>query len=462
METQIQSSEFIDVTPLPHMLFSMGAQNMPWWKALAELVDNSFDAKATRVSIKCTGKAVSVTDDGRGMPDIATAIKMGGHNPHGGKALGRYGVGLKDAWLSSGDRIEITTTRNGLKSQLDFSIASIETHGGLWMLPHPFSAQTDERPGTRIVLHLREGRSRPGSDAWAMLAWAFTPAMLSGKQIVQGGDKTQQPLSPCKFPALSESINETFDVCGKSVAIRIGLLAAGETIFRGPFWVQYEHRNIVDSSIGVGSYSDSHMAGTITLLDGWKLTKNKDDFDDLKEELAEAINLRIKPLLAKAEGLSQDIESSALTAEIAGMLNAAMAIPRREKREATKETSGTALPAATGRQRKRAKQIDPSKSGNVTELSKNRKTGFTLDWYAEENGHVGKYDYHANRVKLNLAHTFVKSLKLDKNTKALYCLAAAILTDHHCNHDGGSRLLYSDKEFAPVFSSLTQSIGGAE
>lgn len=452
--------EMIDITPLPHMLFSMGATNMPWWKSLAELVDNSFDAKATRVKIQRTGKTVAISDDGRGIPNIGTAIRMGGHDAHGGQCLGRYGVGLKEAWLSAGDRIEITTSRNGTTSHLDFSKDAIEYHNGLWMLPTPKAIDTGSPSGTKIVLHLRDGKNPPGNDAWEMLSWAFTPAMGLSKQILAGTDKKQQLLQPCKFPSLSESVHETFDVCGRSVTITIGILAPGESIFKGPFWVQYGHRNIVGSSIGVGDFSDSNMAGTITLKEGWKLTKNKDDFDDLKDELAPAIHERIKSMLIKAEQMSEDVESSAMTKEIAGMLNAAIANPKREKRNQTREQSGTVRPAATGRKRRSAAKIDPSNPGSV-EIS-NRKTGFSISWNGNDDGRVGEYDYHANRVKLNLLHPFVKAQKDAKNIKALYCLAAAVLSDHHCYHDGPSRLLIADKDFSLVFSALTKTIGGVE
>lgn len=454
-------SEMIDITPDPHMLFSMSATNMPWWKALAELIDNSLDAKATRVTIQCDGRTVAVADDGKGMPNIATALKMGGHDSHGGQILGRYGVGLKDAWLSCGNRIEIVTTRLGATSSLDFSLDSIKRSGSSWIVPAPKTVQTGHFSGTRITLHLREGKHRPGQDAWDMLSWAFAPAMGSGRQIVKGIGKQKQVLSPTKFPALSESIHDNFEVCGKGVSITIGLLAPGETIFKGPFWVQYGHRNIVNTAMGVNEFSDENLAGIVTLKDGWKLTKNKDDFDDLKDELSEAIHERIKPLLLKSEAMSQDVESSALTAEIAGMLNAAIGSPRREKRTATKETTGTILPKATERKRKNAAKVDPSKPGSV-EVGGNRKTGFTISWYADGDELIGEYDYHANRVRLNLGHPLVGQLKAEKNKQALYCLAASVLTDHHCNFDGKSRLLYAVREFAPVFGSLTKTFGGAK
>lgn len=439
----------------------MGAQNLPWWKAIGELVDNSFDAKATRVAIKCVGRTVNVSDDGHGMPDIAVAITIGGHRKHDQDGLGAYGVGLKDAWRSAGERIEVATVRSGVRSRLDFSIESIQLHDRTWKLPKPTTEFTGEKSGTTIVLHLREGKNKPGSDAWEMLAWAFTPALSTdGRQIVQGNDRTVKPLVACKFPALSEAVAETFDVHGKQVTIRIGIMAPGERIFKGPFWVQYKHRNIVGSSIGVGEYSDDHLAGTIVLGDGWKLTKNKDDFDDHKEELADAINARIKPLLIKAATISQDIESTALTATIAGMLNAAIANNKREKRAALKETSGTVTPVASGKKRRRAKKVSDLPGDVRGGDSKLPRRGFTLGWYADENDVVGQYDYHANRIKLNIAHQFVKQLKEAKNTLGLYSIAAAVLSDHHCMHDGPSRLLVPDKEFSRVFSAVTKQIGG--
>lgn len=463
MALALDCAELIDITPVPHVLLSTASQAMPWWKAIGELIDNAFDASATRVSVRCSGRMVVVVDDGRGIPDVATACTLGGHRAHGKAALGRYGVGLKEAWRSAGDRIEITTVRGCQKSHLDFSIESIQIHDGKWKLPRPVTAETEEKPGTRIVLHLRDGKHKPGADCWEMIGWAFAPALLTGRQIVQGSDKTLKPIAPAKFPVLSETIADTLNVCGKQVHLNVGIMATGERIFRGPFWVQYGHRNIVGSSIGVGEYGDEHLAGTIVLGEGWKLTKNKDDFDDHKDELSVAIHDRIKPLLIKSATMSQDIESSALSSEIAGMLNAAIANARREKRNATRETSGTVLPVNTGRTRRKAAKVHEDKEGNVSATDgQSRRTGFTTGWFHDEKQGAGYYDYHANKVKFNTAHEAVAALKEAKNKLGLYSVAAAILADHHCTHDGASRLLIQTREFIPAFSFVLQHGGKPE
>lgn len=50
--------------PDPHLLASLVNANLPWWKALAELVDNSLDAGATRVVIDVSHRTLTVSDDG--------------------------------------------------------------------------------------------------------------------------------------------------------------------------------------------------------------------------------------------------------------------------------------------------------------------------------------------------------------------------------------------------------------
>ena len=68
--------------PKTHMMRSVMSQNHPWWKALAELVDNSFDAGATAITIECDNNTVSVSDNGCGVADISALLTLGKHVGH--------------------------------------------------------------------------------------------------------------------------------------------------------------------------------------------------------------------------------------------------------------------------------------------------------------------------------------------------------------------------------------------
>ena len=87
--------------------------------AIAELIDNSLQAGATRVAIEVSNGAdtehpieLSVQDDGCGMSEatLATALTFGGSTRFNDRSsLGRYGMGLPNGALSRARRVEVYT-----------------------------------------------------------------------------------------------------------------------------------------------------------------------------------------------------------------------------------------------------------------------------------------------------------------------------------------------------------------
>lgn len=83
--------------------------------AVADLVDNSITAGATRVDIQITFSGwesfVRIVDDGSGMDDIGIdeAMRFGSDRVYGSGDLGRYGLGLKTASISQCRRLEVVS-----------------------------------------------------------------------------------------------------------------------------------------------------------------------------------------------------------------------------------------------------------------------------------------------------------------------------------------------------------------
>lgn len=86
-----------DFTPKSHLLESHTNNNMPWWQALAELIDNALDANAKSVSIIVAGKTLTVKDDGNGVEDVLSLFRLGEHRKSKSTKLGRYGGGVRYA-----------------------------------------------------------------------------------------------------------------------------------------------------------------------------------------------------------------------------------------------------------------------------------------------------------------------------------------------------------------------------
>src|SRR3989338_263006 len=90
--------------------------------ALADLVDNSIDANATKVKVSidvdvANGWSILIADDGIGMDEaiLSQALRLGSNtNRNVESDLGRFGMGLVTASISLARRLEVyTKTEDG-------------------------------------------------------------------------------------------------------------------------------------------------------------------------------------------------------------------------------------------------------------------------------------------------------------------------------------------------------------
>src|SRR5262245_43817420 len=85
--------------------------------ALAELIDNAYEAGATRVDINIARSAddhftIAVNDNGCGMPPaiLQLALQFGGSTRFNSRiGTGRYGMGLPNSSLSLARRVDVYT-----------------------------------------------------------------------------------------------------------------------------------------------------------------------------------------------------------------------------------------------------------------------------------------------------------------------------------------------------------------
>jgi hypothetical protein len=445
----------VHLPPDPHILASLANSGLPWWKALAEFVDNSIDAGATRVVIDVTKKVLTISDDGLGCDNVTSIFRLGDHHRQrsGRRLLGRYGIGAKDAWLSCSDSMDVTTRCNGRESRLSVNYPSWMASD--WHVADPEHTSWDGPTGTTITLPLRPRKCPPSESAYRALAFAFTPAIRRGIQIVRSNGGRRQVLSPVDMPLRDDIVQAEFDVAGKRVAIDIGILPDGVSIERGPFWLIHGHRILTETSIGVGQYSARRLAGTITLGDGWPLSKNKDGLADHDEQLADAIFERLEPVLKKADQLAESIESSMLRTELEGVINSAIGDPKKEKRS-DGDSIGSVRPRGTGQKRTRAAKTQDGNGSVLNDTPVGRKRGYLLDWYDDNPAVLGKFDRAGMRVSLNLKNGLIASAKSTTNRAALAACAVSLISDYCCRHDedGYKLLKFSFTSFASAMGSI--------
>lgn len=115
--------------------------------AIADIIDNSIAAHATRISVLYFGHGeepyIAIVDDGDGMDERTAfeAMQLAGNSPNEKRAandLGRFGLGMKTASLSQARSLLVTTIQSGSRTTLRWDLDAV-ARAGEWTL-----AQLDE------------------------------------------------------------------------------------------------------------------------------------------------------------------------------------------------------------------------------------------------------------------------------------------------------------------------------
>ena len=113
--------ELLEVLPDPISLIeSMRAVGYSVEAAIADLIDNSLSAEATKISVAYDGVSqpfVAILDNGVGMSssEITEAMRHGKNpnDPREKSDLGRFGLGLKTASLSQCRKLTVVSKKMG-------------------------------------------------------------------------------------------------------------------------------------------------------------------------------------------------------------------------------------------------------------------------------------------------------------------------------------------------------------
>ena len=427
----------LSIAPTTNLIHAMRNSGLKWPTAIGELVDNSFDAGATRVTLCFDGKSnFSCEDDGNGTDSIASMFTLGDHHATKSTRLGMYGVGLKDTslWLMG-----VTSVHTVCGGKLRTAI--VDWHGieksGRWEIDAPTESETKLPSGTRICFS-RITKSTP-SDINGLakdLGYKFFPALRDGRQIViQRKRAPAVTVRAYQLPPLQKTIDELVEIDGRKFHLHAGIVSADAVNSKPGFSIVYGHRVIGNSPVVDGKYSVGRIAGIITLKSGWSMTKNKEGLsDDDCDFLSSVVTAKCQEIL----DLSQQLENVIVGAEFTSELNEAFQCmisnyknTRREVRGKDGECSGTVTPAGTGRKRSNAAKSCDKPGSVVARINRGMSINIVDTGSVES---IGMVDRISRTISLNGSHPFIARLRDEKNKDALL-LAACMLISHEHERD---------------------------
>jgi len=290
----------IDISPDTHFIEAMMNQGMEAFKAFAELIDNSFDAEASMIKIDWNATEIKVHDNGVGVADLSACAKLGSHKNEGRKAVGRYGIGLKESIASLGRAYTIETIRNHMRSYLYVDFEKIKS-AKKWVAELSEPERVKETiSGTRITITNLTKSRRKTPELMANLGAIFYPALREGRKIMINGVEVEAPLEL----KLSEKVSGSGEHNGRAYRWFAGIAGKDYKGYGG--WDIVLNHRVLKSACTEGipsSYLTSKFFGCIELLeeiDGvrWSPRKHKDGVDDAYEICTEIFPF-IKHILEK-------------------------------------------------------------------------------------------------------------------------------------------------------------------
>lgn len=424
--------------PTTHMIMSMRRQDMASWLAVAELVDNCFDAKATEVRIVFddAAKTICIADNGVGAPDPAAICTMGEHNSEGRGTSGRYGIGAKDAVLALGTAVHVKSVRLGVcrvvKCDFDVQVAT-----GKWSLFED-DYECADRNGTAVTV-CNVLRMIKHTLLAKKLGSIFAPAIRSGSKIWCGDILCEAP----DLVDVTEYRCGEGEIRGKRYSWWAGIRKDGQDV-DGGWRFEFKHRCLDETSCnrayGTEGLDIHKFYGVITLIEPddadddelWTVNKHKTSADEL-QDLCEHIFPEVKDLLEQCEAE----HSLSIGADVArdvgvGLTEALRNQRKREKRQSSEDCgSGTVKPANSGKKRRRAARVS-DQDGSVEEYI-NPVTGKRYDIKFIDDDRYGHVtgDKKANVVYLGRLHPYWQQHLGDRDvvqSAAMHMLAGHAIT----------------------------------
>lgn len=180
-------TEFINITPHKSIMLKLGQSGYSLTEALAELVDNSLDARKPEelltVAISQKDDEIIIADNASGMDkaEAANSIRLGFSKKQ--NQLGKFGLGLKTACASLGKTFTIITNKDNSEKYLLTYDEEDWLKNGSWERFPLFILEKADPSGTQIKI--QNLIVKPDEVAWQKVkeefAKRFSPFLQAGE-----------------------------------------------------------------------------------------------------------------------------------------------------------------------------------------------------------------------------------------------------------------------------------------
>jgi len=308
-------TQFVDITPHKSILPKMGQAGYSVAQAIAELVDNSVDAKVEEklnIDIQIKNDSIQVKDNGSGMNkgELAKAFSLAHSNKK--NKLGEFGLGLKTSCQSLGKQFYIKTSKMGVPNWF-----LIEYDEEDWLKNEDRSWQkypikilkkdNSEEHGTIINISKLKSKAEKAVDLVKKdVGNRFAPFIHREEAIIRVNGKETKPF----VPDLLEGTKKNFEIAAEKDKIYgwYGLMKEGSqkgfygfSIFRrGRMITCYDKIGIPEHATVARIIGEIHMDHVPVTHNKREFIKDSDEYLLAEEALAKELKEIVREARKKA------------------------------------------------------------------------------------------------------------------------------------------------------------------
>ena len=434
-------TEKFDITPDKTLYPKLGRTGYSISEALAELIDNSIDARKDKVNININidykNKLIEVEDNGVGMnkQKAKESIILAQSSKEAGQ-LGQFGLGLKTACMSLGGKFTISTTTEDNDEM--YSIVFDEDEfikTGNWQEYEMKIEKGVDRKRTGTKIRIEKLRIKNYSNLLQTiekhLSERFSPFIENKEAVIIINKSILKPIELDIFPETKKKF--TINLSNETKIFGwTGLLKVG-SVERSGFNL-YRYKRLIRAHEKLGYiYHPSKMSITGEInLDPIPVTHNKREFiteDPLYIEFFKKFERILKPILAEAQKRHREEKIKDLPKDIRETLKDNL-LQALNKVDDFKELAFPKAPESMRRSDKegivdnqekrdsRGDQIADIKIEEVKEKNKGRKPqkkSYKKVRFITINGQRYRFDYLWQKLDNNVA----KESYLDKDKRII-------------------------------------------
>lgn len=339
------------------------AQPLTWKQMMSEWIDNSFGAKAKKVTFRKADRVFQIIDDGQGCDDLLRMESLASSIKTVGNKASMYGIGGVKSQIhaSQAGRIEVESVTKDKVSHIAIDWGGCLREDKLLAATFDWFPARRAKTGTVITIHDCK-RIKDIPRLARDLGYSYSGELREGRSIVMEIDGEKRKIKAYEHPPFSREVSFEFEFQGHKIRGFCGLVER-DSPNPYPGWsAHWGYRFLGQFNDPAEGKPTNRIYAEVYLPETWKdISVNKDSFIQDDETFWGVVAEHCREIIDLADAESMEIELTTASRAAEDIIGQALGSKGRIKgaRPGDAGKNGTVEPTGNGSEHRKFTTIQP-------------------------------------------------------------------------------------------------------